>query len=181
MRAAHALGIDTFALVAAGFGRPLAVGGVGQALRSRCASRAERRASRTGRRRSKGMGEIMRIQSRPAAGRAQDHGRSRHQSGQRRDLPDPAHAVRGRHVRRHAAQESRHHLRRRSRSRVDAEDPRRAEAVWREGDVLPDRRRGGEVSRRRQARLTTKATRSATTPSPIPTSAPFRSAISKWS
>ena len=37
-----------------------------------------------------GQGEILRIQSRPAARRTQDHRRSRHQPGQRRNFQDIA-------------------------------------------------------------------------------------------
>ena len=50
-----------------------------------------------------GQGEILRIEAKPAAGRARDHRRCRDQSHQRRDLQEHALAVRGRHVRRHAA------------------------------------------------------------------------------
>ena len=48
---------------------------------------------------------------------------------------------------RQLSQQDRHHLRRRPRSGVDAEDPRRPEAEGREGHVLPDWHRGREVSR----------------------------------
>ena len=90
MRAAHALGIDTFALWRLGsedrslwavWDKPFEANAPDKLNTVPPGQDVDDRRQ----------GEILRIQSRPAAGRAQDHGRSRHQPGQRRDLQEPAH------------------------------------------------------------------------------------------
>ncbi len=152
MRAAHALGIYTFALFRLGaedrslwavWDKPFEAGAPEKLSTVPPGQDVD----------IEGQGEILHIQSKPANGERKITIDPDTQPRQRRNLPDAALALRCRHVWRHGAEEGRHHLRRRSRSRVDAEDPRRIETKRCEGDVFPDRRRGGEVSWPDQAHL----------------------------
>ena len=152
MRARAIVGHRHLRLVAPGLGRPLAVGGMGQAGRSRShrqartpcllgrtsisKARARFCTSSPGRRRASARSSSIptpiwsatrSFKTMPAPYTVDMYGSSPKKIAITfDDGPDP---------------------------RVDAEDPRRAEGEGREGDLLPDRRRGREVSRPHQADL----------------------------
>ena len=69
------------------------------------------------------------------------------------------------------SEQGRAQLRRRARSQMDAKDPRHPEGETRQGDLHDDRRAGAGQHGPAQTRCSEKATRSATTPTPIRTSA----------
>ena len=104
------------------------------------------------RRRHRRPGEIIRIQSRPAPGEREitvDHDTHLITDEIFKNLPMPY------TVDMYGGTQptSRHHLRRRPRSRMDAENSRCAEEEGRQGHVLPDRRGGRKIPRRHQAHL----------------------------